>query len=151
MPSFKIVSSAAFWFQVKLHMLDDSGKTQVVPIRMKFKRLPTDEVEEFQMSGYDPVAYADCITQANGDRDVAMILLAAKLANDGTTKKKSADRADELMRILTDWEGIIGEDDKPLAFDRDNLIDLLQSSKTAYADIREAYNQAVNGEAKRGN
>lgn len=148
--AFKFTSSDHFWFPIDLHSIDDNGKPATYRIKGKFKRLPTEEVEAFQASGFDPVLYASCVEKANGDKDMAVILLSAELQTRGDGIKTSEARADDLLTVLIGWDEVSDEEGK-VEFSRDALVRLLRFSKSAYADIRDAYNRAVSGEGKKGN
>jgi hypothetical protein len=148
--AFKLSQSDSFWYPVVLHDTDDNGRYTAHQIKAQFKRLPTDDIERFQTSGFDPVLYAECVEKAHGDRDMAFIILSAELANRGQGRRSSEERADELMEILCGWKDVT-DDEGDLPFTRDNLVLLLRFSRSAYADIKEAYNSAINGEGKRKN
>lgn len=148
--AFRFTTSDGFWWPVVLNLVAD-GKKVTARIQVRFKRLSTDEVDAFQVGSFDPVAYAECIREADGDRQTAMILFSAKLAQSEDAKRTSADRAEELMKILCDWKDVEDEDGKPLEFSEKHLVALLQDVKSAYSDIKEAYNTAMSGEGKKGN
>lgn len=147
---FKISSSSAFWYPATLHDIDDNGKHTTHLVKLQFNRLPTDEIEQFQTSGFDAVLYADCVEKAKGDKELAMILLAAELSQRGIGTRSSEERADELMKILCGWKEFSDESGE-MEFTRDNLVKTLRFCRSAYADIKEAYTKAVSGEAKKGN
>lgn len=153
--AYKFVTSEGFWFPVDIRSIDDNGTPLTCRIKARFKRLPTEEIEKFQSAGFDPVLYADCVERANGQRDLAIILLSAEMQTRGETAKTSEDRADELLKIVMDWDAVETQDEDgkrtKLEFSRDNLVMLLRHERTAYADFKDAYNRAVSGEGRKGN
>lgn len=145
-----ITESDTFWADVEIPRPTKQSPDAVHRIKVEYRHLPTDELSEFQTAGYDPVAYAACVEDANGDRDMAMILFAARLAQSGEGKKTSADRADELMQIMTGWKDVANADGV-MEFNRESLIALLQWGRNAYSAIKDTYNRFINGEGRRGN
>lgn len=148
---FKFYTSSGFWWPVDLHPVDDNGKKVTARIKVKFKRLDTDDVDAFHRGGFDPVLYADCVTRAGGDRNMALILLSAELTERGDASKTSEDRAEELMKIVEDWKEVQDADGNELEFSRDNLALLLRKVRSAYTDIKDGFSEAMSGEGKKGN
>lgn len=148
--AFVIGSADSFSYHVTLPRLNDDGSISRQKISVKFKRLPSDEARDVLDKDFDPVMFAEMLERANGDKDLANMLVYAESLKAGKANKKVAEATDELMQIMSGWSDVADEAG-PLEFNRSNLEMLLQFSGPAYQAIKEAYREAISSDGKRKN
>jgi hypothetical protein len=123
---FKIQSEVnkSITWPVKVEVAADGGKIQKFEFNGTFKLLSDDE--------------KDAITQANPVAD---------LADEDATVLAGAwkeSMIDQIMKVMTAWTGVVGPDDQPIDFSRDNLraaargprgVGILRAINTAIGEI----------------
>jgi len=148
--AFTISQSDSFNYTVTLPKLQDDGSISRHKVIIKFKRLSSDEIADFNQKDFDPVGFAEVLERVNGDKDMANILHYAESVKSGKGNKRVNEMADDLMQIVAGWQDVANEEG-PMEFNRSNLEALLQYSLPAYRAILEAFREASSGEGKRKN
>jgi hypothetical protein len=93
---------------VKVEIAVDGGATQKYEFTGLFKLQTDDERDAFELEA-QKAAKAQAEQEA-GDQDVTVLASAWK---DGMI--------DRILQVMTGWKGVVGNDDQPLEFNRDNL------------------------------
>ena len=145
--TFIIGSSESFSYPVTLPRLNDDGTITRHQIKVRYKRLPVDVVQEYFARDFDPVLYADMVERAEGDKELASILTYAEGMKSGKLNKPVDELTADLLEIMSGWQDV-SDESGPIEFSRDNLAKLVNFSGPSYVAIREAYREAVNGDGK---
>lgn len=148
--AFVINQSGSFKYPVTLPKLQDDGSITRHKVHFTFKRLTTDELSDYQQNDLDLSRLPDALAQANGDKELAFVLMDIEDRKSGKRGKRAEDLADDLMTIVCGWEDVANEEG-PMEFCRANLEALLQFSAPAYRAIKEAFREAASGDGKRKN
>lgn len=148
--AFVISNSDNFSYVVTIPKLQDDGSISRHKVTMKFKRLSTDDLMDYQEKDADLSRLPEALEKANGDKELAFILMSIEDRKNGKQGKRVDEMVDDLMQILCGWEEVSDESGK-LDFCRENLAKLLQFSAPAYRAINEAFREAASGDGKRKN
>lgn len=148
--AFVISQSSSFKYPVTLPKLQEDGSITRHKVTVSFKRLSSDEINDFNQKDFDPVGFAEVLERVGGDKELAGVIHYAEAVKSGKGTKRVAEMVDDLMQIMADWQDV-ANDAGPMTFNRDNLELLLQYSAPAYRAILEAFREAVSGEGKRKN
>ncbi len=144
--AFVISQTQSYRWPVTISQLREDGGIVKRTVHFRFRKLTADALLDYEQRDTDLSRFADAIEQANGDRDLAMILVAAAEQAAGRAVRRSADKAMDLMEILEGWEDV-ADADGPLEFNEANLALLLNAEPTAYPALREAFREANRGHA----
>lgn len=127
---FKIQSeeNKTISWPVKVEVAVDGGKTQKYEFTGVFRLQTDDERDAFELAAKEAAkAQAE---QAAGEQDVTVLASAWKEG-----------MVDRIMQVMTDWKGVVGDDDKPLEFTRETL--RAAARGTRGTSVLRAINQAV--------
>lgn len=149
MPAFVISQITAFNYPVTIPRLDAVGAMSEHTVMFRFRKLDADELMDFEQRDMDVGKFAKAFEQAQGDRNLAFLLMAAE-DEGGRLKRRSADRAEELMEIVAGWEDV-ADAAGPMDFNAANLERLLRAEPPAYQAIKQAFREANTGGGRQKN
>ena len=138
---FKLDTSNTFSYPVKFTLIDARGKHQQHVIPFDFRRLTADELRERNQAD---ARFIELLEQYPDDPDEAQKRWATELMREGKLYPSAEQQADELLAIVEGWKEV-SDGDGPLAFNRDNLIRLLNYTPGLYGAINQAFREAMSG------
>lgn len=149
--AFKQSISASFFYPVTFTTIREDGSQAKHQILFRFKRMDADELSE-RVKADGGQLWSDLMTAHDGDAVLVNQKFTAELLRRGKGSMTSSEMADDLMDILCDWkDGEVTDDQGPVEFSRENLLNLVKFVPGLYAAIKASFNEANSGEGKRKN
>jgi hypothetical protein len=121
-----------FWETVSFTMPGDFGKPIEASFKAKFLRLEQDKFEELMAR----INAARVSAIAGGDTFITEV--AGEAPADATGPKRITDQ-EVVDNHLLGWDDVIGDDDAPLPYTKDNLARLIQANLGCRAAIVRTY------------
>jgi hypothetical protein len=103
-----------FWAAVKFSMIGDNDTSLEITFKGKFRRLEQE-------------AYEALMKRVNATRMKALTTAAAMAETEPDDAPKPITDREIVDMALMDWQDVLGEDDQPLPFTKDNLNRVLKT------------------------
>ena len=133
---FKLDLSKTFKWPVKFAVVDGNGRQQAHEIKLDFKRVSAEESKRLLAD----IQAAEKDRKANEDEGIV-----------SSPREQVESEAEFLLQVVTGWDGVADEAGNPIAFNRDNLIMLINAVPNLIGEIWSAFFTATSGGQKRKN
>lgn len=123
--SFKLVAHPTFSADVLLTVPAQAERSQIV---MDFRAMLPEKFKSWYLQTFSkPVTRRERLVSAW--QSIINRLL----------RRQPLSMRDVVLELVQDWHGVVGEDDSPLEFSRERLLQLLDTYPLAALEIMEAY------------